>query len=44
MAYTITYKDPVTGKKRAKEIIEKYIIQGEQIEGEILISFKTIDD
>ena len=31
-------------KKRAKEIIEKYIIQGEQIEGEILISFKTIDD
>lgn len=31
-------------KKRAKEIIEKYIIQGEQIEGEIPISFKTIND
>ena len=31
-------------KKRAKEIIEKYIIQGEQIEGEIPISFQTIND
>ncbi|MCD6355193.1 MAG: (2Fe-2S) ferredoxin domain-containing protein [Prolixibacteraceae bacterium] len=31
-------------KKRAKEIIEKYIIQGQRIEGEIPISFKTIND
>lgn len=31
-------------KKRAKEIIEKYIVQGEQIEGEIPISFQTIND
>jgi len=31
-------------KKRAKQIIEKYIIQGEQIEGEIPISFQTIYD
>ncbi len=31
-------------KKRASEIIEKYIMQGEQIGGEISISFKTIND
>ncbi|MBT3385488.1 MAG: (2Fe-2S) ferredoxin domain-containing protein [Prolixibacteraceae bacterium] len=31
-------------KKRAKSIIENYIIQGEEIEGEIPISFKTIND
>jgi NADP-reducing hydrogenase subunit HndB len=31
-------------KNRAKEIIEKYIIQGEEVDGEIPVSFKTIDD
>ena len=30
--------------KRAREIIDKYIIRGENIEGEIPISFNTIDD
>ena len=31
-------------KRRAKEIIGKYIMQGEQVDGEIPISFITIDD
>jgi NADP-reducing hydrogenase subunit HndB len=30
--------------KKVREIIEKYIIQGEKVEGEIPISFKTIND
>lgn len=30
--------------KRASEIIEKYIIRGESVDGEILISFNTIAD
>jgi len=30
--------------KKVQEIIEKYIIQGEKVEGEIPISFKTIND
>lgn len=31
-------------KNRAGEIIEKYIIKGESVEGEISISFKTLND
>lgn len=31
-------------RKRAKEIIEKYIMQGEPVEGEIPISFSTVYD
>lgn len=30
--------------KKVREIIEKYIIQGENVEGEIPVSFKTIND
>ena len=30
--------------EKVREIIEKYIIQGEKVEGEIPISFKTIND
>ncbi len=30
-------------KKRAKEIVQLYILRGEPIEGEIKISFKSID-
>ncbi len=30
--------------KKVQEIIEKYIIQGEKVEGEIPISFRTIND
>ena len=31
-------------KRRAKEILENYVIKGEQAEGEIDISFTTIND
>ncbi|MBN2172646.1 MAG: (2Fe-2S) ferredoxin domain-containing protein [Bacteroidales bacterium] len=41
-------KEPVVfgyvNKKKAEEIIEKYIVQGELIDGIIPLSFKTIDD
>ena len=30
--------------EKVREIIEKYIIQGEKVEGEIPVSFKTIND
>lgn len=31
-------------KSKAREIIEKYIMQGEHVEGEIALSFNTIND
>ena len=31
-------------KKRAKEIIEKYIIRGEAVDGEIEISYQSVND
>ena len=31
-------------KKRAKEIVENYIIKREQVENEITVSFRTIND
>jgi len=31
-------------KKRAREIIEKYIIRGETVDGEIEVSYQTIKD
>jgi len=31
-------------KRRAKEIIEKYVMKGETVEGEMELSFRTIND
>jgi NADP-reducing hydrogenase subunit HndB len=31
-------------KRRAKEIIEKYVMKGENVEGQIELSFRTIND
>lgn len=30
-------------KKRAKEIVQRYILRGEPVEGEMKLSFKTVD-
>lgn len=31
-------------KNRAKEIMEKYVLRNEPVEGEIIVSYKTIND
>ncbi len=31
-------------KSRAKEIIEKYVLRNEPVDGEVFVSFKTIND